>query len=216
MSHFISQMWKLAQIVCVAIVVLVGLLAIWLAWTGSISRERLRGAYGALQGRRSEPPGAVRPAEEEEWRRIEETRSRMDTTHLKREVEWHKLHDMTEVELARLESERKKIEEARAEMEKEKAALKKERLDLDARKTSQAQEANLPIYEEMKGQDLAALMTGWDDKEIVQTLRLLSPEKAAQVLRSMSDAASPYRQRPPTPPAGFKTRYELIADAMRQ
>ncbi|GEM_PF-3459916 len=216
MKGLLGQLGKLVQIVCTAVVLLLLLLAMWLVPSGKLSRERLRAAYAGLQGKKAETPPSESPKTDEEWRRIEETRLRSETAHRRREEELRRMQDLTAVESARLDEERRRIDAARSESDKLRAALKKERDSLESKKIDQATEANLPIFEQIEGQDLAALMFGWDDKEIVRYLRLLSPEKSAEVLGAMQAEGSAWRTPDKDAPKGTPTRFERIVRLMQQ
>lgn len=212
MKHLLSGLWKLAQVACVAVVLLIAILAVSIA----PSKERLRGAYAALQGRRTEGPPPPRTGIEEEWRKLEESRAKAEESQRRREEELRRLQDLSAVELARLDQERKRLELARKDAEKARADAKKERDELEKKKIDQVTESNLTIFEEMKGQEVATIMTGWTDPEIVRYLRLLSPEKAAQVLRAMQADGSPYRTLPPDAPKGTTTRLERLVPMLQQ
>lgn len=213
MSGFLAQAWKGFQLICVTAVLLLAVLAIWLFATGSLSKGRVNSAWQALRGKKPEPgPGVPGPIEEE-WKKLEEHRAKTELTLRKREEELKNLETRTKLDLAQLEIERQNLNAAREEAEKMIAAVKKEKDDLAAKKIDAVTQTNLTIFEEMKGQDLSALMAGWSDNaEVIRYLRLLSADKAAEVLKAMGLQGSPWRK---LPEGGGPTRYDRIVEALK-
>lgn len=217
MKGFFAQLWKGFQILCVTAVVLVAVLAIYLFATGALSKDRVTAAWLALRGKTPEPKVPTPESVDAEWKKLEDTREKTELTLRKREEELKSLEARTKLDLAQLEIERRTLNDARAEAEKSFEALKKERAEFEAKKIDAVTKSNLPIFEEMKGQDLSALMAGWPDADVIKYLRLLSPEKAAEVLKVMGQAPkdSPWKVLPENAPKGTKNRYEKIADALK-
>jgi hypothetical protein len=91
-----------------------------------------------------------------------------------------------------MEKEREDLEKLRIEASESLAISKKERKALLAEKIDTVTEANLPIFNKMKGQELADLMLSWRDNEIVRYLWLLPASKSAEVLRAMQQPNGAY------------------------
>lgn len=185
MRSFVKLMWVLAQGACVGIVVLTMGLAFVLLWTGDLSSDRIGAAWNALRGKRPAPPLRVHGPAEEEWQRIEQTRTEMSETFRLREEELRNLQEASRMALAQAQRERERLEGARSKAVEAEAKAKREREELARVKFDRVAEAIVPIYERMKGQELASMMMTWEEKEIARTLRLLSSRKSAEVLRAM-------------------------------
>jgi flagellar motility protein MotE (MotC chaperone) len=212
MKKMLIQAGLALMILCTSTVLILGGLGLLFLMNGTLTKERLRSAWAELRGKK-EAPKPVEPATvEEEWAKLEETRARIELTLRKREEELKSLEARTKLDLAQIEIDRRALEESRAAAEKALAELKKEREAFEQKKIDAVTKANLPIFEEMKGQDLSALMAGWSDADVIRYLRLLSPEKAADVLKAMGQQGSPWREAPKN---GGPTRYQQIATALK-
>lgn len=215
MKGFLGFLWKLAQVASVG-VLLVLLVAGGVLWAGGkLKRDRLKAAFEAYRGKEVEPPAPPKGSLEEEWRKVEQARADMERSYRKRDEELKKLRDLEQLDLAQLQIERERLETVRAAAEKAEAAAKTEKEELQKKKIDSVTEANLPIYETMRGQELTSIMQKWDEKEIVRYLRLFSPKKASEVLRAMQQDAA-YTTVAKDAPKGTQPRFDLIVAELQR
>ncbi len=215
MKGFAGFLWKLTQIASVGLFFVLLIAGGVLAASGKLQATRLKAALEAYRGKTAEVPVAPKGSLEEEWRKVEEARADMERSHRKREEELKKLQDLGQMNLAQLQIERERLEAARAAAEKAESAAKKEIGELQKQKIDSVTEANLPIYQTMKGQELASIMLKWDEKEPVRYLRLFSPKKATEVLRAMQQDVA-YTTVGQDAPKGAQPRFDQIVAELQR
>lgn len=192
MKVLLGHVWKGVQVGSVTLLALLFFFGLYLFFSGTVNRENLDRAMTALKEEPAPLPEPVPKDLEAEWDKIRKIRERQERTFQIREQELKSVEDKSRLDLQRMEKEREDLEKLRKEANASLAEAKKERKALLEEKIDTVTEANLPIFNKMKGQELADLMLSWRDNEIVRYLWLLPASKSAEVLRAMQQPGGAY------------------------
>ncbi len=192
MKELLGHLWKGLQVGSVTLLVLLLGLALYLFFSGTVTSDGIERAMTALREEPAPEPEPIPKDLEAEWNKIRKVRERQERTYRIREEELKSVEDKSRLDLQRMEKEREDLEKLRIEAGESLAVSKKERKALLAEKIDAVTEANLPIFNKMKGQELADLMLSWRDNEIVRYLWLLPATKSAEVLRAMQQPNGAY------------------------